>query len=92
MVVSEEVNKIDNPSKEFICKVCYVPKRFSTKYNLKVHMKSKHDGRNDKVKIGNMFMNLSEDQINNQEFKIAHCNISNDKFPCLQELNIHKEN
>ena len=55
-------------------------------------MKSKHDGRNDKGKIGNMFMNLSEDKINNQEFKIAHCNISNDKFPCLQELNIHKEN
>ena len=54
-------------------------------------MKSKHDRRNDKVKIGNIFMNLSEDQINNQEFKIAHCNISNDKFPFLQELNIHKK-
>ena len=75
--------------KEFICKVCPVPKKFTTKSNLKTHMIIKHNGRKDQIKFGDSFINLTEEEIQNQESKVAMCEICEEQFSCDKDLRGH---
>ena len=68
MIVTEEPTLEVN---EFICKVCPIPIKFATKSNMKKHMIKRHNGRNDQIKFGANFINLGDDEIEQQASKVA---------------------
>ena len=93
MLVTEQDTQSKEPreDKEYICKVCPIPLRFSFRKNLKHHMTTKHEGRNDLIKVGKFRRYLGEQEVENQESKTANCDACSDTFSCLQNLNVHKE-
>ena len=72
--------------KEFICKVCPVPIKFTNKWNLKTHTVNKHNGSHDQIKFGASFLNLTENEIQNQESKVAKCGLCEEQFSCKKDL------
>ena len=84
------ISEVTNTDEElFICKVCPVPKKFSRKDNLKYHMRTKHDGRNDTIKSGSNKRTLSPEEVAEQESKCAKCQVCNAEFLCSQYLEVH---
>ena len=74
--------------KEFICKLCALPRRFLSKWNLRRHMKSEH-GRAGEIKLCKSVL-LSDTEKDLIENKTADCNMCDTKFSCLENLQHHK--
>ena len=70
--------------REFICKICPVPIKFSKNSNLK-----QQNGRNDQIIYGKNVRMLSKEVVCNQESKVATCEICLEVLSCKQNLNMH---
>ena len=62
------LGKYKNSAKEFICKLCTVPSRFFSNWNLVRHMKSRHGGAG-RVRFGDSFFRLSGNEKKKNERK-----------------------
>ena len=66
--------------REFIYKVSTVLSKLSSKNKQKVRSFTKHNGRNDQIKVGNSFGNILKDKVQSQLSKTAKGREWNDKF------------
>ena len=86
-----DISKREKPVVENICRVCPIPKKFSNKSNLKQHMKNKHNGRNDQIRFGSSFLQLSQNEVDLQKTKVVVCNICKNEFTCQENLIKHEK-
>ena len=89
MVVANTLSRYKKLKKDYICKTCPQLRRFASKYNLKRHTLSKHEGRTDTVKFGSGYMKLSTQQQNENIYRRAVCRICNRTLSCNEELQYH---
>ena len=76
---------------ENICIVCPIPKKFSNRSNLKQHMKTIYNGRNDQIWFGSSFLQLSQNEVDLQKTKVVVCNICKNEFTCQENLIKHEK-
>ena len=77
---------------EFICKVCPLHREFASKNELKIHSINSHDSRNNKVKIGQSFLTLSEVEVSGQSSRTVNCDMCDKQFQCVQDHHYHMRN
>ena len=91
MVVANTLSKYKKIKEDFLCKTCPRIKQFSSKFNLKRHIQSKHAGRNDIVKYGGGYMKLSTEQQNENITRSQDCMKCKLSFSSINELQYHND-
>ena len=89
ILVDNQVTIEEPEEEEYICKVCIVPQKFSTKNILHRHMKRKHNGRHDVIKSNTFTRYLSDVEVKSQQSKRVGCEMCTETFNCQQNLQEH---
>ena len=90
MIMAKIIKKYKKTAQNFICHMCPRKRKFSSNFSLKRHIQSLHDGHTDRVVTGTSFLYLSYEEQQKMIERREDCNLCEEKFICLDDLQNHR--